>query len=109
MTLAPRRPERFNAQFGVSRASINAQQNPNPWARGQYNGTQAPTSLDPRDGGLRLAATGIVSEEIAGAFLDKLGVNMTHGGSRIGIPMTTDLTMACIHRDKDTQILKILK
>jgi hypothetical protein len=31
---ANRRPQIFNAQYGAPRASINAQPNPNPWARG---------------------------------------------------------------------------
>jgi hypothetical protein len=36
--------------------------------------------MDRRAGGLPSAAIDIVREEIAGAFRDKLGVNMSHGG-----------------------------
>jgi hypothetical protein len=60
--------------------------------------TQAPPLLDQRASALPLAANDIVREEIPGAFRDKLGVNMTHGGNLIENPMTTDLTMTHTHK-----------
>jgi hypothetical protein len=72
--------------------------NPNPWARGRHNETQAHTPLDQRTGELPPTAIDIVREEITGAFRDKLEVSMTHGGSHIENPMTTELTMTHIDR-----------
>jgi hypothetical protein len=62
-----RRLERFSAQYGVHVASINAQQNPNPWARGRHKETQAPTLLDTRADELPPDAIDIVKEEITRA------------------------------------------
>jgi hypothetical protein len=94
----PRRPEKSNVQYGAPRASINAPQNLNPWARERHIETQAPTPLDQKAGVSPLAAIDIVREEIARAFQDKLEVNMAQGGSLIRSHMTVDSTMTNTHR-----------
>jgi hypothetical protein len=59
---SPRRLEKDDQLYEPSRVSINALQNPNPWARRQYN-TQTPTPLiDQRAGGLPPTAIDIVRE-----------------------------------------------
>jgi hypothetical protein len=86
-----RRPERDDQSYEPLGASINAPQNPNPWAGRRHN-NQTPTPvLDRWAGGLPPTSIDIVREEIAGAFRDKLGVSMISGDSHIENPMTTDL------------------
>jgi hypothetical protein len=70
----------------------SAPHNPNLWTRERHNDTLATTHMDQRVGGLLPIANEIVREEITGAFRDKLGVNMSHEGSRIADRMTADST-----------------
>ena len=77
----PRRPERNDQTYDPYRANENAPRNSNQWGERQHANIQpTPPMFDQRAGGLAPAAIGIVREEIAGAFRDKLGVSMVPGG-----------------------------
>jgi hypothetical protein len=63
-----------------------------------YRNTSAHT-FGQKAGGLLPVTIDIGREEIARAFQDKLEVKVTHvGGSCIGNPMKTDLTMTHTHK-----------
>jgi hypothetical protein len=57
-----------------------------PRARGQHNEARPPAPLDLRAGELPRATIGIVRDEIAEAFRDKLRVSMTHIGQSYAKP-----------------------